>query len=54
MAYNRYAHDVNLPGSTRANHWRASCTHTAEASEGRIDPFDPDDFKYEITAKEIG
>ena len=25
----------------------------AETSEGRIDPFDPDNFKYEITVKEI-
>ena len=25
----------------------------AETSEGRVDPFDPDNFKYEITVKEI-
>ena len=25
----------------------------AETAEGRIDPFDPDNFKYEITVKEI-
>jgi transglutaminase-like putative cysteine protease len=25
----------------------------AETPEGRIDPFDPDNFKYEITVKEI-
>jgi hypothetical protein len=25
----------------------------AETSEGRVDPFDPDHFKYEITVKEI-
>jgi hypothetical protein len=24
----------------------------AETAEGRVDPFDPDNFKYEITAKE--
>jgi len=25
----------------------------AETSEGRVDPFDPNNFKYEITAKEL-
>ena len=24
----------------------------AETAEGRVDPFDPDNFKYEITVKE--
>jgi hypothetical protein len=25
----------------------------AETAEGRVDPFDPDSFKYEITVKEM-
>jgi len=25
----------------------------AETAEGRVDPFDPDNFKYEITVKEM-
>jgi len=25
----------------------------AETSEGRVDPFDPDNFKYEITVREM-
>ena len=52
MAYN-YAHDVDLPGS--ANKPLVYFMYPqAETSEGRIDPFDPDNFKYEITVKEIG
>ncbi len=51
MAYN-YAHDVDLPGS--ANKPLVYFMYPqAENSEGRIDPFDPDHFKYEITVKEI-
>ena len=51
MAYN-YAHDVDLPGS--ANKPLVYFMYPqAETTEGRIDPFDPDNFKYEITAKEI-
>ena len=51
MAYN-YAHDVNLPGST-GKPLVYFMYPQAETSEGRLDPFDPDNFKYEITAKEI-
>ena len=51
MAYN-YAHDVALPGST-GNPLVYFMYPQAETSEGRIDPFDPDHFKYEITAKEL-
>jgi transglutaminase-like putative cysteine protease len=51
MAYN-YAHDVALPGSAKS-----PVTYfmypQAETSEGRVDPFDPDNFKYEITVKEL-
>jgi transglutaminase-like putative cysteine protease len=51
MAYN-YAHDVELPGS--ANKPVVYFMYPqAETSEGRIDPFDPDNFRYEITVKEI-
>jgi len=51
MAYN-YAHDVELPGSSR-NPLVYFMYPQAETSEGRIDPFDPDNFKYEITSKEV-
>jgi transglutaminase-like putative cysteine protease len=51
MAYN-YAHDVNLPGST-GKPLVYFMYPQAETSGGRLDPFDPDTFKYEITAKEI-
>jgi transglutaminase-like putative cysteine protease len=51
MAYN-YAHDVALPGSAKQ-----PLTYfmypQAETAEGRVDPFDPDNFKYEITVKEM-
>lgn len=52
MAFN-YAHDVALPGSTK-DPLVYFMYPQAETSEGRVDPFDPDNFKYEITAKEIG
>jgi transglutaminase-like putative cysteine protease len=51
LAYN-YAHDVELP-------WSAGkplvyfMYPQAETSQGRIDPFDPDNFNYEITVKEM-
>lgn len=51
MAYN-YAHDVELPGST-SKPLVYFMYPQAETSEGRIDPFDPANFKYEITAREI-
>jgi transglutaminase-like putative cysteine protease len=51
MAYN-YAHDVVLPGSG-GNPLVYFVYPQAETSEGRVDPFDPDNFKYEITVKEI-
>jgi transglutaminase-like putative cysteine protease len=51
MAYN-YAHDVYLPGSA-GKQLAYFMYPQAETSEGRIDPFDPDNFKYEITAREI-
>jgi transglutaminase-like putative cysteine protease len=51
MAYN-YAHDVELPGSA-GQPLVYFMYPQAETSEGRIDPFDPDNFKYEITVKEV-
>ena len=51
MAYN-YAHDVELPGSAGNPLVYFMYPH-AETSEGRVDPFDPDNFKCEIKVKEI-
>jgi transglutaminase-like putative cysteine protease len=50
MAYN-YAHDVALPGSN-GKPVVYFMYPQAETAEGRVDPFDPDNFKYEITVKE--
>ena len=51
MAYN-YAHDVDLPGSA-SKPLVYFMYPQAETSEGRIDQFDPDNFKCEISVKEI-
>jgi transglutaminase-like putative cysteine protease len=51
MAYN-YAHDVDLPGSA-GKPLVYFMYPQAESPEGRIDPFDPDNFRYEIRAKEF-
>jgi len=51
MAYN-FAHDVALPGSTGAPIGFLMYPQ-AETSQGRLDCLDPDNFKYEITAREI-
>jgi transglutaminase-like putative cysteine protease len=51
MAYN-YAHDVALPGSA-GKPLVYFMYPQAETAEGRVDPFDPDNFKYEINVKEI-
>jgi len=51
MAFN-YAHDVELPGSSKQPLVYFMYPQ-AETAEGRVDPFDPDSFKYEITTKEI-
>ena len=50
MAYN-YAHDVALPGSS-GQPLVYFMYPQAETKEGRVDPLDPDNFKYEITVKE--
>jgi transglutaminase-like putative cysteine protease len=51
MAFN-CGHDVALPGSKLApvNYFMYP---QAETAEGRVDPFDADKFKYEITSKEL-
>jgi hypothetical protein len=51
MAYN-FAHDVALPGSA-GTPLGFLMYPQAETSEGGIDSLDPDDFKYEITSREI-
>jgi transglutaminase-like putative cysteine protease len=51
MGYN-YAHDVALPGSSKLPLVYFMYPQ-AETAEGRVDPFDPDNFKYEITVKEL-
>ncbi len=50
MAYN-YAQDVVLPGS-RGEPLVYFMYPQAETEKGRIDPLDPEDFKYEISVKE--
>jgi hypothetical protein len=51
MAYN-FGHDVALPGSTGAPVGFLMYPQ-AESSAGRIDNLDPDNFKYQITSREI-
>jgi|SRR5579862_430132 len=51
MAYN-FAHDVALPGSHEKPVGFLMYPQ-AETSEGRIDSLDPENFRYEITAREI-
>jgi transglutaminase-like putative cysteine protease len=51
FAYN-YAPDVALPGSAQQPLVYLMYPQ-AETAEGRIDPFDPDNFKYEITVREL-
>ena len=51
MAYN-FGHDVALPGS-RGPAVGFFMYPQGETAEGRLDPLDPDNFKYEITSKEL-
>jgi len=51
MAYN-YAADVALPSSKGAPVGYFMYPQ-GETAEGRLDPFDPDNFRYEITSREI-
>ena len=51
LAYN-YAHDVTLPKSTRGKigyYMYPQC----ETAEGRLDSLDPDNFKYQMTSREV-
>lgn len=51
LAYN-FAHDVALPGSTKGT-VPFFMYPQSETAEGRLDSLDPDNFKYQITAREI-
>jgi transglutaminase-like putative cysteine protease len=51
LAYN-YANDVALPGSSKGKVTFLMYPQ-AETAEGRLDPLDPDNFKYQITSREI-
>ena len=51
MAYN-FAHDVTLPGST-GDPIGFLMYPQAETGDGRVDCLDADNFKYEITSKEL-
>jgi transglutaminase-like putative cysteine protease len=51
IAYN-FAHDVALPGA-KSGPVGFLMYPQAETADGRLDPLDPDNFKYEIQAKEI-
>ncbi|HKD51111.1 MAG TPA: transglutaminase-like domain-containing protein [Candidatus Acidoferrum sp.] len=51
MAYN-FAHDVSLPGA-KSGPVGFLMYPQAETADGRLDALDPDNFKYEIQAREI-
>jgi transglutaminase-like putative cysteine protease len=51
MAYN-FAHDVALPGSSGTSLGFLMYPQ-AETADGRLDCLDPENFKYEITSREI-
>ena len=51
IAYN-FSHDVALPGSSGPPVGFLMYPQ-AETAEGRLDSLDPDNFKYEITSKEV-
>ena len=51
MAYN-FGHDVALPGSS-GKPVGYFMYPQGETADGRIDPFDPDAFRYQITSKEL-
>ena len=51
MGYN-FAHDVALPGST-GEPVGFLMYPQADTADGRLDCLDPDNFKYEITSREI-
>ena len=51
IAYN-FAHDVALPGSDGVPVGFLMYPQ-AETADGRLDSLNPDNFKYEITSKEV-
>jgi len=51
LAYN-YAHDVALPNATRGKVGFLMYPQ-CETAEGRLDSLDPDNFRYQLTAREI-
>ena len=51
VAYN-YAHDVMLPASSRGS-LPYFMYPQGETATGRLDPLDPENFRYSITAKEV-
>jgi len=51
LAYN-YAHDLVLPRSTRGKIGFFMYPH-CETAEGRLDPLDPENFRYQMTSREI-
>jgi transglutaminase-like putative cysteine protease len=51
LAYS-YAHDVALPGSTGPK-IPYFMYPNGETSQGRLDPLDPENFKYTLTAREL-
>jgi transglutaminase-like putative cysteine protease len=52
MAYN-FAHDVELPGA-KGGSVPFLMYPQAETDEQRLDCLDPDNFRYQITARELG
>ena len=52
LVYN-YAHDLSLPNATGGKIGFLMYPQS-ETAEGRLDPLDPDNFKYAISSKEIG
>ena len=51
LAYNT-AHDVALPESTRGKIGFLMYPQ-CETADGRLDSLDPDNFKYQITARQL-
>jgi hypothetical protein len=51
MAYN-FAQDIELPGSN-GKKVAFLMYPQAQTADGLLDSLDPDDFKYEITAREL-
>ncbi|MEP7156754.1 MAG: transglutaminase domain-containing protein [Betaproteobacteria bacterium] len=47
-----YGHDISLPGSTRGK-IAFFMYPQSETADGRLDSLDPDNFKYQITSKEL-